>query len=91
LVLQGKVDINETYRALYQELKAEMKTVDGKLFFHPFQSKADEGDVTSEMINPKGIKFEMKMHLHMEARFFPTSPEGEDQYTLEVHIDKVEL
>jgi uncharacterized protein YhdP len=98
----GKVDIERgKYRALnYQELKAEMKTVDGRLFFHPFQSKADEGDIWGEgWIQPteKGIKFEIKPRIsNMEAKaFFRTLfQKGEDQkvlFTGRVHIDKVDL
>ncbi|OGP91291.1 MAG: hypothetical protein A2156_04830 [Deltaproteobacteria bacterium RBG_16_48_10] len=99
---EGQVDIGQgKYRALhYQELKAEMKTVDGKLFFHPFQSKADGGDVWGEgWIQPteKGIRFEMKPRIsNMEAKAFLRNlfQKGEEQKVLltgRVHIDKVEL
>ncbi|MGA2463906.1 MAG: AsmA-like C-terminal domain-containing protein [Thermodesulfobacteriota bacterium] len=99
---EGKVDIGQgKYRAFhYQDLKAEMKTVDGKLFFHPFQSKTDGGDVWGEgWIQPteKGIRFEIKPRVsNIEAKAFVRTflQKGEEQKVLltgRVHIDKVEL
>jgi uncharacterized protein YhdP len=99
---EGKVDIGQgKYRAFhYQDLKAEMKTVDGKLFFHPFQSKTDGGDVWGEgWIQPteKGIRFEIKPRVsNIEAKAFVRTflQKGEEQKVLltgRVYIDKVEL
>jgi len=98
----GKVGIDQgRYRALqYRDLKAEMKTVDGKLFFHPFLSKANGGDVWGEgWIEPtdKGIRFEIKPRIsNMEAKAFLRTffQKGEEERVLltgRVHIDKVEL
>ena len=98
----GKVNIDQgKYRALhYQDLKAEMKTADGKLLIHPFQIKADGGDIWGEgWIQPteRGIKFEIKPRIsNMEAKAFLRTlfQKGEEQrvwLTGRVHIDKVEL
>ncbi len=98
----GKVNIDQgKYRALhYQDLKAEMKTVDGKLFIHPFQIKSDGGDVWGEgWIQPteKGIRFEIKPRIsNMEAKAFLRTilQKGEEEKVLisgRIHIDKVEL
>jgi len=98
----GKVNIDQgKYRALhYQDLKAEMKTADGKLLIHPFQIKADGGDVWGEgWIQPteKGIRFEIKPRIsNMEAKAFLRTvlQKGEEEKVMvsgRVHIDKVEL
>jgi uncharacterized protein YhdP len=98
----GKVNIDQgKYRALhYQDLKAEMKTADGKLLIHPFQFKADGGDAWGEgWIQPteKGIRFEIKPRIsNMEAKAFLRTllQMGEEEKVMvsgRVHIDKVEL
>ena len=98
----GKVNIDQgKYRALhYQDLKAEMKTADGKLLIHPFQIKADGGDAWGEgWIQPteKGIRFEIKPRIsNMEAKAFLRTllQMGEEEKVMvsgRVHIDKVEL
>jgi uncharacterized protein YhdP len=98
----GKVEIDKgEYRSLrYQNLKGEMKTVDGTLFIRPFQFKSDEGDFWGEgWIKPteKGIRFEIKPRIsNMEAKAFIRTvfqKEEEERVMLtgRVHIDKVEL
>jgi hypothetical protein len=77
-----------------------MKSIDGKLLFHPFQFKGDGGDLWGEgWIQPteRGIKFEIKPRLsNMEAKgflrtVFQKSEEEKVAVTGRVHIDKVEL
>jgi uncharacterized protein involved in outer membrane biogenesis len=98
----GKVEIEKgNYRSLhYQNLKGEMKTVDGTLFIRPFQFKSYDGDFWGEgWIKPteRGIKFEIKPRIsNMEAKAFIRTvfqKEGEARVMLtgRVHIDKVEL
>jgi hypothetical protein len=77
-----------------------MKTVDGKLLFHPFQFKGFGGDLWGEgWIQPaeKGIRFEIKPRIsNMEAKGFLRTllRKGEEEkimVTGRVHIDKGEL
>jgi hypothetical protein len=100
--IEGKVDIGQgKYQTLeYQGLKAEIKSVNGKLIFHPVQSKVDGGDIWGEAwIQPteKGIRFEIKPRIsNIDAKAFLRTvfQKGEDQKILlagRVHIDKVEL
>jgi hypothetical protein len=100
--LDGKVEVDQgKYRSLhYQDLKVEMKTVDGKLLFHPFQFKGFGGDLWGEgWIQPaeKGIRFEIKPRIsNMEAKGFLRTllQKGEEEkimVTGRVHIDKGEL
>lgn len=100
--IDGRVNIQKgKYRNLhYQDLKAEMKTVEGTLFIRPFQCQANGGDVWGEgWIKPteKGIRFEIKPRFsNMEAKaFFRTFfQNGEDARTVmtgSVHVDKVKL
>jgi len=98
----GKVEIDQgRYRSLhYRELKAEMKTMDGRLVLHPFTLKADGGDLWGEgWIQPSenGIRFEIKPRLsNIEAKPFLRTffRKGEEQRILvtgRLHLDKVEL
>ena len=100
--MDGKVEIGEgRYRGLnYQNLKAEMKTIDGTLFIRPFQFKSDGGDFWGEgWIKPteKGIRCEIKPRVsNMEAKaflrtLFQKGEEEKVEVTGRVHIDKVEL
>jgi hypothetical protein len=99
--IDGKVKIDKgTYRSLhFQDLKGEMKMIDGTLFIRPFQFKSDGGNFWGEgWIKPteKGIRFEIKPRFsNMEANtFFRTLfQKGEEkvEVTGRVHIDKVEL
>ena len=100
--VDGKVEVdNGKYRSLrYQNLKGEMKTIDGTLFIRPFQFKSDGGDFWGEgWIKPteRGIKFEIKPRVsNMEAKSFIRTvfqKEEEERVVLtgRVHIDKVEL
>jgi len=100
--IDGKMNITKgKYRSLhYQDLKAEMKTVDETLFIRSFQCKTDGGDLWGEgWIKPteKGIRFGIKPRIsNMEAKaFFRTLfQKGEEErvaLTGRVHIDKVEL
>jgi hypothetical protein len=98
----GKVEVDRgKFRGLqYQDLKVEMKTVDGKLLLHPFQFKGFGGDFWGEgWVQPteKGIRFEIKPRLsNMEAKAFLRTllQKGEEEkiaVTGRVYIDKVEL
>ncbi len=100
--LDGKLNVDQgKYQALhYQDLKAEMKTTDGKLLIHPFQIKADGGDAWGEgWIQPteEGIRFEIKPRIsNMEAKAFLRTllQMGEEEKVMvsgRVHISKVEL
>ena len=100
--VDGKVDVETgKYRSLrYENLKGEMKTVDGTLFIRPFQFKSDGGDFWGEgWIKPteKGIRFEIKPRIsNMESKafirtLFGKGEEGRVIITGRVHVDKVEL
>jgi hypothetical protein len=100
--MDGKMQIDKgKYRSLHvQDLRVEMKTVDGTLFIRPFQFKGDGGDFWGEgWIKPteKGIRFEIKPRVsNMEAKAFIRTlfQKGEEErvaLTGRVHIDKVEL
>jgi len=100
--VEGKVEADRVrYRDLLcQELKVEMKTVDGKLLFHPFQFEAAGGDLWGEgWIEPveRGIRFEIKPRLsNMEVKAFlrvllQKGREEKVEVTGRIHIDKVEL
>jgi uncharacterized protein YhdP len=100
--IDGKMEINKgKYRSLhYQNLKGDMKTIDGTLFIRSFQFKSDGGDFWGEgWIRPtdKGIQCEIKPRVsHMEAKtflrtLFQKGEEEKVEVTGRVHIDKVEL
>src|SRR4030042_3106495 len=100
--IDGKVQIDKgEYRSLhYQDLRGEMKTVDGTLFIHPFQFKSGGGDFWGEgWIKPteKGISMEIKPRFsNMEAKAFIRTlfQKGEKERVMitgRVHVDKVEL
>ncbi|RPJ00103.1 MAG: AsmA family protein, partial [Deltaproteobacteria bacterium] len=84
----------------YQDLKVEMKTLDGKLHVNSFQFKGAGGDFWSEgWIQPaeKGIRFEIKPRVsNVEAKpFFRAllrkGREEKIDISGRVHISKVEL
>lgn len=98
----GKVEVDRgKFRGLqYQDLKVEMKTVNGKLLLYPFQFKAFGGDLWGEgWIQPKdkGIRFEIKPRFsNMEAKVSLRTllQKGEEEKILvtgRVYIDQVEL
>jgi len=100
--IEGKIKIDQgKYRSLrWQDLKAEMRTIDGTLFIYPFQFKGDGGDFWGEgWIKPteKGIRIEIKPRFsNMEAKAFIRTlfEKGEEERVMitgRVHIDKVEL
>jgi hypothetical protein len=100
--IDAKVEVGQgKYRDLYfQDLKVEMKTINGRLFIHPFQFKGDGGDLWGEgWIEPtaKGVRFEIKPRVsNMEARTFIRTlfqKGGEERVLItgRVHIDKVNL
>jgi uncharacterized protein YhdP len=100
--LDGRVEIEQgKYRGLhFQGVKGEIKTVDGKLTFGPFQFRGAEGDLWGEgWIQPttNGIQFDIKPRLsNMEAKSFIRTllQKGEEEkvrVTGRVHVDKVEL
>jgi hypothetical protein len=100
--LDGKVEVGQgRYRGLsFQDLKVEMKTVDEKLVFGPFQFKGFGGDLWGGgWIEPieKGIRFEITPRLsNMEAKAFLRTllQKGEEErveITGRVHIDRLEL
>ena len=98
----GKVEVEQgKYRGLsFQDLKVEMKTVNEKLVFGPFQFRGLGGDLWGGgWIAPieKGIKFGITPRLsNMEAKAFLRTllQKGEEEridITGRVHIDRVEL
>jgi uncharacterized protein involved in outer membrane biogenesis len=100
--IDGKIQIDKgKYRSLhYQDLKGEMKTVDGILFIRPVQFKSDGGNFWGEgWIKPteKGISVEIKPRFsNMEAKAFIRTlfQKGEEERVIvtgRVHVDKVEL
>jgi len=100
--IDGKIQVDKgKYRSLRcQDLKAEMKTIDGTLFIQPFQFKGDGGDFWGEgWIKPmeKGIRVEIKPRFsNMEAKafirtLFEKEQEEEVMITGRIHIDKAEL
>jgi len=100
--MDGKVQIDKgRYRSLqYEDLKGEMKTVDGTLLIHPLQFKSNGGDFSGEgWIKPteKGIKIEIKPRFsNMEAKAFIRTlfQKGEEEKVMitgRVYVDKVEL
>ena len=100
--IDGKLQIDKVkYRSLYyQDLRGEMKTVDGTLFIRPFQFKSDGGDFWGEgWVKPteKGIRLEIKPRFsNMEAKTFLRTlfQKGEEERVMvtgRVHIDKMEL
>ena len=100
--MDGKIQVDQgKYRSLhYQDLKGEMKTVDGKLHIHPFQFKVNGGDFWGEgWIQPteKGLRFEIKPRLsNIEAKAFLRTlfQKGEEEKVAvsgRIHLEKVEL
>jgi hypothetical protein len=100
--LEGKVDIGQgKYHALdYEALSIEIKTINGKFFFHPLQSKVAGGDIWGEAwIQPseKGLRFEIRpriSNIDVKAFLRTIFQKSEAQQILlagRVHIDKVEL
>jgi uncharacterized protein involved in outer membrane biogenesis len=100
--IDGKIKIDQAkYRSLRcQDLKGEMKTIDGTLFISSLQFKANEGDFWGEgWIKPteKGVRIEIKPRFsNMEAKAFIRTlfEKGEEERVMitgRVHIDKVEL
>jgi len=100
--IEGKVDVEKgRYRNLdFKDLKFEMKTAEGKLIIHPFQLKANGGDLWGEAwLQPseKTIWFEMKPRLsHMEAApllraLLKKEDEEKMLATGRVYIDQVQL
>jgi hypothetical protein len=100
--VDGKIQVDQgKYRSLRcQDLKGEMKTIDGTLFISSFQFKANGGDFWGEgWIRPteKGIRMEIKPRFsNMEAKTFIRTlfQKGEEERVIiagRVHIDKVEL
>ena len=100
--LEGKVEADRArYRGFFcEKLKVEMKTVNGKLLFHPFQFEGAEGNLWGEgWIEPteRGIRFEIKPRLSdMEAKAFFRAllQKGREEkvvVTGRVHIDKAEI
>ncbi len=100
--VDGKVEVETgKYRSLhYENLKGEIKTVDGTLFIRSFQFKSDGGDLWGEgWIKPteKGLRFEIKPRIsNMESKAFIRTlfGKGEEEKVLitgRVHVDKVEL
>jgi uncharacterized protein YhdP len=100
--IDGKVEAARVryHGILCQDLKTEMKTIDGKLFFHPFQLKGAGGDLWGEgWIAPteRGIRFEINPRLsNMETEaflraFLQKGIEEKVEVTGRIHIDKVAL
>jgi len=100
--VDGKVEVETgKYRSLhYENLKGEMKTVDGTLFIRPFQFQSDGGDFWGEgWIKPteRGLRLEIKPRIsNMESKAFIRTllRKGEEERVMitgRVHVDKVEL
>ncbi|MGZ6202265.1 MAG: YhdP family protein, partial [Thermodesulfobacteriota bacterium] len=100
--IDGTVQVDKgKYRNLhYQDLKGEMKTIDGTLFISSLQFKANGGDFWGDgWIKPteRGISIEIKPRFsNMEAKAFIRTlfQKGEEERVIvtgRVHIDKVEL
>jgi uncharacterized protein YhdP len=98
--LMVKIDKGKYRTLLIQDLKGEIKTIDGTLFIRPFQFKSGGGDFWGEgWIKPteKGIRFEIKPRFsNSEAKAFIRTlfQKGEEErvaLTGRVHVDKVEL
>jgi len=100
--IDGKVEIEKgKYRNLhYENMKSEMKTVNGILFIRTFQFKSEGGDFWGEgWIKPteRGIGFEIKPRIsNMESKGFIRTlfGKGEEERVIitgRVHVDKVEL
>ncbi|MGZ3569660.1 MAG: YhdP family protein, partial [Thermodesulfobacteriota bacterium] len=100
--VDGKVEIEKgKYRGFhYENLKGEMKTIDGTFFIRPFQFKSDGGDFWGEgWIKPteKGLSFEIKPRIsNMESKAFIRTlfGKGEEERVIitgRVHVDKVAL
>jgi uncharacterized protein YhdP len=100
--IDGKVEAAQLryHGVLCQDLKTEMKTVDGKVFFHPFQLKGAGGDVWGEgWIEPteSGVRFEINPRLsNLETEtflraFLQKAREEKVEVTGRIHIDKVAL
>jgi hypothetical protein len=100
--LDGKVEAGQgKFRGLsFQDLKVEMKTVDEKLVFGPFQFKGLGGDLWGGgWIAPveKGVRFEVTPRLsNMEAKAFLRTllQKGEEErieISGRVHVDRLEL
>jgi uncharacterized protein involved in outer membrane biogenesis len=100
--LDGKVEAGQgKFRGLsFQDLKVEMKTVDEKLVFGPFQFKGLGGDLWGGgWIAPveKGVRFEVTPRLsNMEAKAFLRAllqKEQEERIEISgrVHVDRLEL
>jgi hypothetical protein len=98
----AKVNIEQgKYRSLsFRGVNGEIKTIDGKLVFGPFQFEGADGNLWGEgWIQPtaRGIRFEMKPRIsNMEAKAFIRTllQKGEDEKVMvtgRVHVDKVEL
>jgi hypothetical protein len=101
-LIDGKVKIDRgNYRGLhFQDLKGEVKMVNGTLFIRPFQFKMDGGDFWGEgWIKPSenGLRFEIKPRFsNMETKaflrtLFQKGEEEKVEVTGRIHIDKVEL
>ncbi len=100
--IDGKIQVDQgRYRSFRcQDLKGEMKTIDGTLFVHSLQFKGNGGDFWGEgWIKPteKGIRIEIKPRFsNMEAKTFIRTlfEKGEEERVMitgRVHIDKAEL
>lgn len=100
--IEGKMEADQVRFSgyLYQGLRVEMKTVDGRLILNPVQFKGAEGDLWGEgWIEPseKGVKFEIKPRFsNMDAKtFFRTlfHKRADEKILISgrIHIDKVDL
>ncbi len=100
--IDGKIQVDQgRYRSLrYQNLRAEMKTVDGTLYVRSLQFKGNGGDFWGEgWMKPteKGIRIDFRPRFsNMEAKAFIRTlfEKGEEERVMisgRVHIDKAEL
>ena len=100
--VQGKIDLDQgKYDSLhFQEVGAEVKTINGRLFIRPFRGKANGGNLWGEgWVEPreKGIGFEIMPRISaIEAKAFlrtllQKKEEERILLTGRIHIDKADL
>ena len=100
--VDGRVEVTAgKYHGLhYENLKGEMKTINGTLFIRPFQFQSDGGDFWGEgWIQPteRGLRFEFRPRIsNMESKSFIRTlfGKGEEERVIitgRVHVDKVVL
>jgi len=102
LSIEGKIKVVEgRYKSLhYQDMSGEIKSIEEKIYFQPFQSKLNGGDIWGEgWAEPteKGLRFEIRPRLsNVELKsflrtLFSLKEEEKILISGKLHIYKVEL